>query len=120
MKLKQARRRRKRKQWEVAKHCNISTRFYQYIESGESIPPVKLAIRICRYLEVSPLYIDEWADDTPESDDDALETDDKLKDTTQEPERKKPGRKRRTAASATTENNDSAPADPQAKNDSTE
>lgn len=64
MKLKQARKRKQKKQWEVAEHCGITTRFYQYIESGKSIPSAKMAVKICRYLGVSPLYIDEWASDT--------------------------------------------------------
>lgn len=62
MKLKVARQRRKKKQNEVAEYAGVTIRSYQFYESGEQIPAVDIALKICRFLTVSPFYIDEWQD----------------------------------------------------------
>ncbi|MGN7457477.1 helix-turn-helix transcriptional regulator [Paenibacillus pasadenensis] len=62
MKLKDARKKNKKTQEEVADHCGISRRYYQNIEYGDQEPTIRLALKICRFLEVSPFYIEEWND----------------------------------------------------------
>ncbi|MGP3788167.1 helix-turn-helix domain-containing protein [Paenibacillus sp. 1A_MP2] len=65
MNLKTARNRRRKKQTEVAEYAGITLRSYQFYESGEQIPAVDVALKICRFLTVSPFYIDEWQDPLP-------------------------------------------------------
>lgn len=65
MKLKRARERRHKSQTEVSEYAGISLRSYQYIESGEQLPAVDIALKICKFLTVSPFYIDEWDDPAP-------------------------------------------------------
>jgi DNA-binding XRE family transcriptional regulator len=50
-------------QEEVSHKIDVSLRYYQRLESGKSIPTIKIALRICKILEVSPFEIDEWQDD---------------------------------------------------------
>lgn len=65
MKLKSARLRRKKSQIEVAEYADVSLRSYQYYESGEQLPAIDVALKICRFLTVSPFYIDEWDNPPP-------------------------------------------------------
>ncbi|MDF2925907.1 MAG: Xre family transcriptional regulator [Paenibacillaceae bacterium] len=63
MKLSEARNLKKMIQEEVSHKIDVSLRYYQRLESGKSIPTIKIALRICKILEVSPFEIDEWQDD---------------------------------------------------------
>lgn len=60
MKLKQARNLRGLTQEQLVSIVNISVRNYQRMESGEVIPPVTTALRICKVLEINPFRIEEW------------------------------------------------------------
>ncbi len=66
MKLKKARLKAKKSQEAVADHCKISRRHYQNIEYGDN-PSVQIALRIAKFLDVSPFYIDEWYEKPPVS-----------------------------------------------------
>ncbi|WP_091175273.1 helix-turn-helix transcriptional regulator [Paenibacillus sp. 1_12] len=63
MKLSEARNRKNIVQEDFSHMIDVSLRYYQRLESGKSIPTVKIALRICRILEVSPFDINEWQDD---------------------------------------------------------
>lgn len=63
MKLSEARNRKNIVQEDFSHMIDVSLRYYQRLESGKSIPSIKIALRICKILEVSPFEIDEWQDD---------------------------------------------------------
>lgn len=63
MKLSEARKIKNIVQEDFSHMIDISLRYYQRLESGKSIPTVKIALRICKILEVSPFDIDEWQDE---------------------------------------------------------
>ncbi|MBJ6361101.1 helix-turn-helix transcriptional regulator [Paenibacillus sp. GCM10012307] len=63
MKLSEARNKKNIVQEDFSHMIDVSLRYYQRLESGKSIPTVKIALRICKILEVSPFEIDEWQDD---------------------------------------------------------
>ncbi|MET3291822.1 UNVERIFIED_CONTAM: putative transcriptional regulator [Brevibacillus sp. OAP136] len=60
IKLRELRVSRGRSQEEVARAANISVKQYYNIEKGISTPTVKVAIRICDFLEGSIYSISEW------------------------------------------------------------
>lgn len=62
MKLSEARKRKQLVQEDLAYRIDVSLRYYQRLESGKSMPTVKIALRICRILEVDPFQITEWQD----------------------------------------------------------
>ncbi|QGG57888.1 helix-turn-helix transcriptional regulator [Paenibacillus sp. B01] len=64
MKLSEARNRKNIVQEDISHMIDVSLRYYQRLESGKSIPSIKIALRICKILEVSPFEIDEWQDST--------------------------------------------------------
>jgi len=63
LKLSEARNRKNIVQEDFSHMIDVSLRYYQRLESGKSIPSIKIALRICKILEVSPFEIDEWQDD---------------------------------------------------------
>lgn len=60
MRLREARKQRGLTQEQLVSIVNISIRNYQRMESGEVIPPVSTALRICKALEINPFRIEEW------------------------------------------------------------
>jgi putative transcriptional regulator len=62
LKLSEARNRKNIVQEDFSHMIDVSLRYYQRLESGKSVPTIKIALRICRILEVSPFDIDEWQD----------------------------------------------------------
>lgn len=62
MKLSEARNNKNRTQEDFSHTIDVSLRYYQRLETGKSVPSVKIALRICKILEVSPFDIDEWQD----------------------------------------------------------
>ncbi|MFC5402946.1 helix-turn-helix transcriptional regulator [Cohnella soli] len=85
MKLKKARKRAKITQDEIAEALEISRRHYQNIEYGIVDPGVTTALRIAKFLGVSPYNIDEWYTRIPVS----TETKATRKDDDSPPVRKK-------------------------------
>lgn len=63
MKLSEARNKNNRTQEDFSHTIDVSLRYYQRLETGKSVPSVKIALRICKILEVSPFDIDEWQDE---------------------------------------------------------
>ncbi|WP_084648852.1 helix-turn-helix transcriptional regulator [Paenibacillus sp. FSL R7-269] len=63
MKLSVARNNKNITQEDFSHSIDVSLRYYQRLETGKSIPSVKIALRICTKLEVSPFDIDEWQDE---------------------------------------------------------
>jgi putative transcriptional regulator len=63
LKLSEARNNKNIVQEDLAHMIDVSLRYYQRLESGKSIHTIKIALRICKILEVSPFDIDEWQDD---------------------------------------------------------
>lgn len=63
MRLSEARNNKNRTQEDFSHTINVSLRYYQRLETGKSVPSVKIALRICKILEVSPFDIDEWQDE---------------------------------------------------------
>lgn len=62
MNLKELRVSKGKSQEDVARAANISTKQYYNIEKGISVPTVKTAIKICRFLDESIYNIPEWND----------------------------------------------------------
>ncbi|BBH22479.1 hypothetical protein Back11_38240 [Paenibacillus baekrokdamisoli] len=63
MKLSEARKNKNIVQEDFSHMIDVSLRYYQRLETGKSIPTVKIALRICKILEVSPFDITEWQDE---------------------------------------------------------